>query len=872
MPTNFDDLLEGDEGADLLQGLSGNDTLQGFSGNDLLYGGADNDSLLGDDGVDQLYGGSGLDTLHAGAGDDRVEGGSGDDQLYGEGGNDSLTGGDGNDTLDGGGGADTVFGGLGNDILSGNGTRLAGGLGDDTINAGQGDAWITGDDGNDFVFASGGSIDGGIGDDLLLYTAGNTYGSAATTVIGGAGDDTLIGYFLGQADCGEGNDVVAVQKNITAQYFTDDWMGVIEGGSGHDILYLDSTYETGDPESENFVPLDFSRITGFEEIVLRSQIEDIVPELVILTDANIGDTGAFLVRSAGREQPSDDLSLYGIGQVGDFLVNFFVDGSAVTTGHLTLIGGGNHRGGALSDTISGSGNLFGNGGDDVISGTANLYGGDGNDSLTDTGGGPGILDGGTGDDSIAGGVFNDTILGGDGNDSINAGNGANSITGGLGDDTIHAGTDTDTVIYAGVMADYTITQNIDHLSVTGPEGTDLLYGINFIAFADQIYEVPIPGVIRIGSGDPDYIDGSDGSDSLAGGAGNDTLLGGIGNDTLVGGAGFDSLDGGTGIDTASYGDAESGVSVNLGSGTATGGEAPVAAPDALTADAVFAGDRLRGIDNVVGSQFDDSLLGSLGDNTLSGGAGNDALNGGRGNDSLLGDAGADSLVGGLGADTLEGGEGADRMLGGAGSDLYLVNIRGDVVSEALTFRDPTDAGGIDTVISLVSFSLAATAGVGFVENLILAGTANTRATGNDLGNSLTGNAGRNAISGGLGDDTISGGAGNDVLTGGAGSDSFIFTHAPGPGNRDRITDFDPTQDTIHLDSSVFSGLTAGGLSPTAFATNLDGRAADALNRIIYESDTGLLWYDSDGTGAAARVVFASLAVGLALSDLDFFVA
>ncbi len=60
---------------------------------------------------------------------------------------------------------------------------------------------------------------------------------------------------------------------------------------------------------------------------------------------------------------------------------------------------------------------------------------------------------------------------------------------------------------------------------------------------------------------------------LIGLGGVDTLSGGNGNDILVGGAGNDTLSGGAGIDTASYIDATSAVTLNLGltTGQNTGG-------------------------------------------------------------------------------------------------------------------------------------------------------------------------------------------------------------------------------------------------------------------------------------------------------------
>ena len=40
---------------------------------------------------------------------------------------------------------------------------------------------------------------------------------------------------------------------------------------------------------------------------------------------------------------------------------------------------------------------------------------------------------------------------------------------------------------------------------------------------------------------------------------------------------------------------------------------------------------------------------------------------------------------------------------------------------------------------------------------------------------------------------------------------------------------------------------------------------------IYYVDTGALFYDSDGTGAAAAIQVAEMSAGLALTHLDFLV-
>ena len=67
---------------------------------------------------------------------------------------------------------------------------------------------------------------------------------------------------------------------------------------------------------------------------------------------------------------------------------------------------------------------------------------------------------------------------------------------------------------------------------------------------------------------------------------------------------------------------------------------------------------------------------------------------------------------------------------------------------------------------------------------------------------------------------------------------------------------------------VFTAITANGtLSAAAFRAG--AAAADADDRIIYNPPTGDIFYDPDGNGGAAQILFATVANGTALTRLGF---
>lgn len=362
-----------------------------------------------------------------------------------------------------------------------------------------------------------------------------------------------------------------------------------------------------------------------------------------------------------------------------------------------------------------------------------------------------------------------------------------------------------------------------------------------------------------GSNHIDIVYGSAFGDAFILGQNNDIVEAGGGNDFIDGGAGADRMVGGEGNDNYMVDNLGDVVFEATGEGYDT-----VLSNIAWTLSTNVEELQLTGSGAINGT-------GNGGANSLIGNDAANILSGLGGNDTLFGFGGADQLLGGSGNDKLDGGLGADILRGGLGNDCYVVDSASDKVFE-------TTGEGTDTVVASVSYALAAGSAV---EQLTAkAGNTAINIFGNEFAQTISGNSGANALVGnggsdtllGLGgDDRLFGGAGNDILTGGAGHDRFFFETAL-TANVDTVTDFNVAEDTLVLDHAIFAALTAGGyLAAGAFAANTTGLAGDASDRVIYETDTGKLFYDANGSAAGGAVQFATVAHDLALTHNDFLV-
>lgn len=144
---------------------------------------------------------------------------------------------------------------------------------------------------------------------------------------------------------------------------------------------------------------------------------------------------------------------------------------------------------------------------------------------------------------------------------------------------------------------------------------------------------------------------------------------------------------------------------------------------------------------------------------------------------------------------------------------------------------------------------------GSLDDRLSGNLGNDTLRGNGGSDTLEGGGGRDQLTGGDGLDQIAGGAGADRLTGGAGPDAFIYRASTEGG--DRISDFNGAEG----DRLIFTKAGFGGATGV-----LSGAVTDASHvGLFFNTATGVLSYDADGAGAAARVTIATLAGVTALA-------
>ena len=102
----------------------------------------------------------------------------------------------------------------------------------------------------------------------------------------------------------------------------------------------------------------------------------------------------------------------------------------------------------------------------------------------------------------------------------------------------------------------------------------------------------------------------------------------------------------------------------------------------------------------------------------------------------------------------------------------------------------------------------------------------------------------------------------DIVTG-AGKDLIILADDinNSEGTVPRIHDFEVGQDKILIPAEVFAGFgnsPAGKLANSAFTSGITSGSANGTHRVIYDTASGNLYHDSDGTGTEIQQLIATL--------------
>lgn len=744
---------------------------------------------------------------------DVISGSAGSDLINGLDGDDTLLGGDGADTINGGDGNDTVldYNEQGPDLYA---DTLNGGNGNDTILGGFGD-----------------SVDGGAGVDTLIYRMDYATGSilidwsnlwdGVAYNINGAIVTNIdrIGWIVG----GEYDDQMALGTPI-------GFTGSLSGGAGIDLLV--------GGEGDDYLDADF--FYGGQTTIRN----DVYYDELFGQEGNdhlFGGLGDLLHGGSGTDSASLDAGTSNVGMTLDF-------NTLISTGN-GIVGGTEFY---SIEHIEG------------VYGT--LYADTINVGLEQS------------SVFISARAGDDYIETGDGDDRIDGGAGADEMRGNYGNDTYLVDDAADEVYEIITYGNDTVSTSVSYTLLAG----------QWIETLETQYSPGTTGINLTGNAIAQTLRGNAGANTLDGGAGADTMIGLAGNDIYI-------------VDNA--GDVVTEASSQGFDAAYTFVSFALSANSELEWFSTIDNSAATAID-LTGSSIGQYLIGNNGANVLNGLGGADFMQGFGGNDSYYVDNGSDApveaagggsdtvytaisfglatgteiealattnatgtgaisllgnefaqvLTGNNGANALDGAGGADTMIGKGGNDTYFVDQSGDVVTEA--------AGeGFDALYTTASFTLSAGSELEWLSAASVGATTALNLTGNELAQYVLANDGANIIDGG---------AGSDTLYGYGGADGFQFSTALGATNIDTITDFVAGTDKIRLDDAIFTAVGGlGALSAGAFVTG--SAAADASDRIIYNSSTGQLYYDADGTGAGAAVQFATLSTGLSLAASDFVV-
>jgi len=508
-----DTILSSTLGGSQVQGGTDNDILTSRGPGDTIFGNEGNDSIRSQQLRTLLLGGPGRDTLSADL-TASLYGGVGRDFLIGQAASNYLFGNKDEDTLLGGiQGGDFLYGGSGADLLGFVGTNGQSNLTGVAVSGAIGGL----NQGNNYV-------SGDIGADSIVGI------NNGDTLLGGDDNDSIIGvgslnYLRGDS----GNDSLRIQNPVATQQFSTNLaiVGVSQttllGGAGDDSLYGGvGRFGEGQNYFEGGEGNDTIRSFALQDVLYGGDGND----LVVTANPNV------LTIQGSTSQPgfAGESTLYGGGGNDTLLAGFSTDflygedGNDSLSGKFSLLDGGDGN-----DTLyGGNWTLELPGVIDRVP-AVTLSGGSGNDYLHGAFGSvANLYDGGLGDDTIVFTTTNDSLLGEgsiEGNDKI-------SFVGGLA-----AGATGVSFVLFDTLGDNTISGSDGNDSIVTGSGADFLQGGSVAASAQL--DVGFGDDTLIAGGGNDYLFGGSGSDVLFGEIGDDTLQGGTGGDTLVGGEGVD---------------------------------------------------------------------------------------------------------------------------------------------------------------------------------------------------------------------------------------------------------------------------------------------------------------------------------------------
>ncbi|WP_310618630.1 M10 family metallopeptidase C-terminal domain-containing protein [Flexibacterium corallicola] len=783
---------------------------------------------------------------------------------------DIIIGNDGNNVLNGGSGAD----------------RMAGGNGDDIYFVDSADDIVReeADGGNDTIIVLNRDIDLGDVENVenIIYVDGTPVEPVELPV-----EDTT-------PDTSEA---------MTSIIFGDEGNNTLDGGAGGDTIFgMDGDdYIVGGRDS--LASRDINNTIDVEDLEDQTESDDGNDVLYggRGNDTILGGAGDDILDGGEGDDilmGQDGVDVF-IGGEGSDTVDFSNESpfQLIVNLETNMASGGT----ASGDTFYSIENLIGS--DDRVD---RFIGNSSDNHFWGQGGGD-VFNGGAGDDILDGGNDGDMLWGDEGNDTL---------IGGSGQDYLNGGEGIDTVVYSGSSGGVMVDLVNGTASGGDADGPVQIVGRGTAIKHDIIVDVENV----VGSYFDDHLIGNDQVNELSGGSG---------DDVLTGGAGADILNGGAGSDTADYSDATSGVRLNLAKGRSEGDT--YNSIENLAGSGF--NDRMKGdnsANTLTGQGGNDILRGGGGDDILLGDfadlgeaiprpgmgtgyatLGADATNNSMdtafdisNNFSLTEDpnifdstsvlhttvnATGNGLGGYYSIDLAAGTVLTIDIDGIADPNVHdswvrLLDSDGNIVTE--NDDGGGDAGSNSSRDSSTVFVVQETGTYYILEGSWTPdspeGWTEAVPEGSDYTLNVSvefppepvqpGVAGDDKLYGGRGSDLLDGGLGNDVLDGGAGEDSFRFSTELGEDNVDKIKDFNSAEDLILLDSSIFTEAgNEGLLDLNSFHMSASGVARDASDRIIYDTDSGALFYDADGSGDGDAIQFARLDSGLNLAADDFVI-